>query len=254
MLRRRGCGGRGRRWRRWQRLAFRDDGDLVEVDGREGLVVGIALDAGDGHDNKDAGWVALTKDGVVLVKRGGRLFGDEELTTVGVGAGVGHGEAARDIEVEVGVELIGEGVAGIAHAGAGGVAALNHEFGNDAVEGGAVVEGLVVLLLVGDGVGPVFGALGESDEVGDGVWGLLLEELAGDAAHGSVHDDVGAVGLHQCGGGGRGRVGDFVGGLGGVLCERCRGESEAECGNDECVLDVHANFEGTTGRTRLVNA
>jgi hypothetical protein len=42
-------------------------------------------------------------------------------------------------------------VAGIAHAGAGGVAALDHEFGNDAMEDGAVVVGLVVLLLVGGG-------------------------------------------------------------------------------------------------------
>ncbi len=102
------------------------------------------------------------------------------------GAGVSHGEAAGNVEGEGGVELVLEVVAGVAHAGADGVAALDHEAGDDAVEGGSVVEGLAVDLLLGPGVGPVLGALGEADEVGDGEWSLLVVELAGEAAHGGV--------------------------------------------------------------------
>ena len=54
---------------------------------------------------------------------------------------------AGRVEVQVRIELIVEGVAGIAHAGARWIAALNHEFGNHAMECGAVVKRLVVLLL-----------------------------------------------------------------------------------------------------------
>ena len=64
-------------------------------------------------------------------------------------AGVGHGEAAGTVEGEGGVDLVLEEVAGVAGAVADAVAALDHEAGDDAVEGGAVVEGLVVHLLGG---------------------------------------------------------------------------------------------------------
>ena len=56
------------------------------------------------------------------------------------GPGVGHGEGARAILWSV--DLVLERVAGAAGAGAGGVAALDHEVGDDAVEDEAVVEAL----------------------------------------------------------------------------------------------------------------
>ena len=128
-------------------LALADDGHFLQHNRRERLVVAVARDAGDGFDHLNAGVVALAEEGVVLVERVVGLLGDEELAAVGVGTGVGHGQAAGAVEVEVGIELIVEGIAGVARAGAGGVATLDHELGNDAMEDGAVVVGLVVLLL-----------------------------------------------------------------------------------------------------------
>ena len=56
--------------------------------------------------------------------------GDEELAAVGVGAGVGHGEFAGLLEAVCGaLGFVSELVAGAAHAGAFGVAALDHEVG-----------------------------------------------------------------------------------------------------------------------------
>ena len=68
--------------------------------------------------------------------------------------------------LERAVELVGELVAGAAGAGAGRVAALDHEIGDHAVEGGAVVERLAGL-----------GAFGQADEVLHGVGRLVGEEL-----------------------------------------------------------------------------
>ncbi len=84
--------------------------------------------------------------------------------------------------------LVGELVAGAAHAGAFGVAALDHEVGDDAVEDGAVVElGALLAAAV-----PLLGAFGEADEVGDGLGCVLLEELADDGAFGGLEGCVGA--------------------------------------------------------------
>ncbi len=88
-------------WRRWHGLAFADDGDFLEHDGSQWLIVAVALDAGDGFDDIDAWLVALAEEGVVLVERFDGLLGDEELAAVGVGTGVGHGQLAGLIEVEV---------------------------------------------------------------------------------------------------------------------------------------------------------
>ncbi len=95
------------RWRRdcglgWHGLAVADDGDVVDDDGGEGFVAGVAFDAGDGGDESDGVGVALAEDGVVAVELGDGVLGDEELGAVGVGAGVGHGEAAGDGEGEGG--------------------------------------------------------------------------------------------------------------------------------------------------------
>jgi hypothetical protein len=70
------------------------------------------------------------------------------------------------VAVGIAFELVGEAVAGTAAAGAGGVAALDHEVGDDAVEDGAVVE-LVA---------------GEEDEVADGVRRFGGEELTNNCA------------------------------------------------------------------------
>src|SRR5512146_1269384 len=77
--------------------------------------------------------------------------------------------------------LILELVAGAAHAGAAGVAALNHEIGNHAVENRAAVE-RPRALLAADVVFPVAFALGQVNEVLHCFWCILLEKTAGDVA------------------------------------------------------------------------
>ena len=93
-LGRRGGGGNGG--------AVGDDGDLVHDDGGAGLVVGVAVDAGDGGDEKDGVCGSHWPKMVCLpLSWGYGDLGDEELAAVGAcaggaGAGVGHGEAAGD--------------------------------------------------------------------------------------------------------------------------------------------------------------
>ena len=213
---RRGCREGG------HRLAFANDSDAVDGDGGGRFVGCVAIDACDGGDEEDAMGVALAEDGVLAVELGHGLLGDEKLAAVsasagGSGAGVGHGEATGLVEGEARIDLVLEEVARVAGAVAHAVPALNHEVGDDAVEGGAVVEGLVMHLLHSLGIGPVFRAFGETGEVGYGDGGLLIVELAGEAAHGGV-DNCGGTGRHD------GRR-DLAGGTGGVweLVGRRRG-------------------------------
>ena len=66
-------------------------------------------------------------------------MGDEKLGTVGAGARVRHGKHAGAVMPEVRGKLVFKTVAGASHARAGGIAALDHEIRNHAVEGDALV-------------------------------------------------------------------------------------------------------------------
>ncbi len=99
------------------------------------------------------------------------------------------------------------------------------------MKGGAVVERFAVLLLLGLGVGPVFGAFGKADEVGYRLGGLPLIKLAGDAAHGGIHHYKWAVGPDEHGGGCLGRVGQFFRGFGGLLGHGRGGKGHGHGGN-----------------------
>src|SRR5271157_4835169 len=84
---------------------------------------------------------------------------EEELAAVRVGTAVGHSQFSGLVElVRCAHGFILKAVAGATHAGARGIAPLDHEVGNDAVEDGSVVE-----LAGGFGacgrVGPLLGAL-----------------------------------------------------------------------------------------------
>src|SRR2546428_7124787 len=91
----------------------------------------------------------LSENGVdsVKVRLGGMT--NEELAAAGVLAGVGHGERPRRVLVDILLGLAVDGVAGPTAADAPlpglgiGVASLNHEVGDHAVELGAVVESRV---------------------------------------------------------------------------------------------------------------
>jgi len=74
------------------------------------------------------------------------------------------------------MELVAEFVARPAGSGAEGIAALNHESGDHAMEDQAVIEGLLHLLPASR-IGPFLRPLGQPDEVCHRVWRLRLEEL-----------------------------------------------------------------------------
>jgi hypothetical protein len=218
-------------------LAFAHDGDVVDDDRGKGFVARVTLYAGDGGNQQGGVRVALAEDGVLAVELWDIGLGYEELGAVGAAARgaracIGHGEEAGLVEGEGGVDLVLEEVAWVAGTIAHAVAALDHEVGDDAMEGGAVVVGLVVHLLEGFGVGPVLGAVGQADEVGYGDGGFFFVEFAGEAAHGGVDDSGGTGGydggLHLAGGAGCvwKSVGWWGGGrlrLGGY------GEAQGEC-------------------------
>ena len=121
----------------------------------------------------------LAEHGVAVVQVRGGHMGDEELAAVRARAGVGHGEHARPVVAERLVELVREGVAGSAGAGAQRATALDHEAADHPVEGQPVVER-------GAG-GPVAAAqvqaaLGQADEVDHGQRGLGVVEFEEDVS------------------------------------------------------------------------
>ncbi len=90
------------------------------------------------------------------------------------------------------------------------------------MEDGAVIERDAVLLGVRDGVGPVFGALGQADEIGHADGRYVGEQSAGQLAGGGLDD---GRGLGRCCGrwfGGSGRAAGFFAGAvfaAGVVCD-----------------------------------
>ena len=123
----------------------------------------------------------FTEDGVfaVEVRRGN--MSDEKLAPIGAGAAVGHGENTRLVVFEAGSDFVAKFVSRAARAGSGGIAALNHEVCNHAMEGNAVV----------------IATLSEVDEVGHGHRGLGGEKGRFDVALVGFHEnaDIG----HQTG-------------------------------------------------------
>src|SRR5215469_3163870 len=74
--------------------------------------------------------------------------------------------------------LISEAVAWASHPSTFGVAALDHEVGDDAVEDCSIVElGTFLARAI-----PIFSAVSEADEVGDGLRSVFLKELGNDGA------------------------------------------------------------------------
>jgi hypothetical protein len=82
----------------------------------------------------------LSEHRVAVVEVGLGVERDEKLRAVRIGTGIRHRERARRVVAEFVVELVVEGVSGTAAASLGGVAALNHEAFDDAVEGNIVVQ------------------------------------------------------------------------------------------------------------------
>lgn len=112
----------------------------------------------------------LAKYRVAVVEERSGCGGDKELGSVGSWAGVCHGEDAGAAVAKIGVEFVSEFVAGATSAGLGGVAALEHEVLDYAVEGDAVVVA----------------ALGEVEEIGAGERGFGSVESGFDISGGGV--------------------------------------------------------------------
>src|SRR5581483_7314598 len=83
----------------------------------------------------------FSKDGVVSRKPVSCCNGDEKLAAVCVRTGVSHRQLSGLIELIRGAfGLVGELVAGTAHSGTAGIAALDHEIRDHAMEDRSVVE------------------------------------------------------------------------------------------------------------------
>ena len=107
-------------------------------------VAAVGLDGGDGVHHVHAG-SHLAEGGVLAVQVLGVGVHDEELAARGVGGGgTRHAENAplvlQVVLDTVEKELALDAVAGAAHAGALGAAALNHEAGNDSVEDQTIIK------------------------------------------------------------------------------------------------------------------
>ena len=77
----------------------------------------------------------MTENGVFAIKVGCGHVGDEELASIGPWTGIGHGENTGPIVFEPSVDFVFKAVATSTAACAGGIAALNHELLDDAMEG-----------------------------------------------------------------------------------------------------------------------
>ena len=122
------------------------DFGLLDPDGDLGLIGGVRRDLPDLVDDVEAlnhfteDRVGARRPGVVPVEEVVLHQVDEELTPAGVrAAGVRHRDRPPDVRVAL-HELVGDGVARPARSGAGGIAALDHEPGDDPVEDRPVIE------------------------------------------------------------------------------------------------------------------
>ena len=97
---------------------------IVGIAGQLGNFVGDFLAFDDFAENRML---------VVQPRCGGNR--EEKLAAVGAGSGVGHGELAGLVVLQRRMKFVGESIAGATSAVATRAAALNHEIGDDAVEG-----------------------------------------------------------------------------------------------------------------------
>ena len=147
----------------------------------EGTVIAVGFHCGNGIDHIHAGG-HLAKGGILIIQMLGVLVHDEELGACGVGGGgTGHAENAPLVLLvvldAVEEELAFDAVAGAAHAGSLGAAALDHEAGDDAVEDQTVIE--IVICQI--------------DEIADALGRLVGVQLAFDDAavfHGDFESGI----------------------------------------------------------------
>ena len=168
-------------------------GELAAVSNHDRLGGGTRLrpDSLHGIENTKTFFLDLAEDDVLSVEPIGINGAQEELRSVGVRAGVSHGQAAlpRVLATRAGEGFVSELVAidrlTAGAVAAGEVSALAHELLDDSVEGGA----LVVQRLAGPSGSLLAGAQGT--EVFGGLRARVVEQFHFDAARtGPTDGDV----------------------------------------------------------------
>src|SRR5712671_1487950 len=130
--------------------------------------------------------VALPEERVFSIQMRRCNFSDEELRPVGIGSGVGIGETAGPVERQIGGNLILEFITRVARSIALGIAALNHEAGNHAMENGSIVKRYAMFGSAANRILPILRTGCEADEVLDADRSLVREQRAGHLARGSL--------------------------------------------------------------------
>lgn len=164
----------------WLIAAAADD-NLFDCHVFHRAIAKIARHIADGDDDFLA-FDDFAKDAVLIVEKRRRLMRDEKLAAVGIRPGVSHRQDAGLGMFEIGMELIFEAIARATGAVAQRITPLNHETRNHPMKNCSVVERLFDLFF-GFRVAPLFRAVGEADEVGDGLGRLVFKELDDDIAH-----------------------------------------------------------------------
>lgn len=116
----------------------------------------------------------LTEDNMLSVQPGGDNSGNEELRTVGVGTSIGHRQQTGLVVLQDEVlirELVAVDGLSTGTVTAGEVTTLEHELGDDTVEGRV-------------GVAETLLASAESTEVGGGLGDNVVKKLENDATKG----------------------------------------------------------------------
>ena len=122
-------------------------GDGLDLLLSERTVLTIGFHGGDGVDNVHA-LGNCAESGILAVQEITVLMHDEELASAGIGGlGSSHGQhtalMSQVVLHAVEPELALDAVAGTAHAGTLGAAALNHKAGDDTVKDQTVIEAFV---------------------------------------------------------------------------------------------------------------
>ncbi len=102
--------------------------------------------------------------------------GDEELGSVGIGTGIGHGQNSRMIEIVQRAEFILELIAWSTHTHSKRVSALNHEIWNDTMKNGSCIKGFALHGFVGFWISPFLGSFSETNKVFYSFWSFVLEQ------------------------------------------------------------------------------
>src|SRR5262249_38233769 len=124
----------------------------------------------------------FAEDGVLAREPLRRRNSDEELRAVGVRASVSHRQFARFVEImRRAFGFVFELISGPPEAGSGGVASLDHETWDDAMENRAVIESIFAFLSA-HRMRPVAIAFSQVDKVSDGLGSVFCKQAADDSS------------------------------------------------------------------------